>query len=324
MKKMLLLLATSLAISASSMANTLWIAGSFNNWQLPNGSDPRGALAIPESETSGLFEGSVLFPAGSHEFALFYIDPITKKWAKYGTNQATPPFTLLRIDEESPAGTAKSLIYGESDYFNNFTLREWNGTTINFKVDTEAYSNYGSLYMTSYTAEYRPEPQNIYALYSVDGGDWQRMATGLEGPEGEINGTEIRIMYTDKETMDLFDAYGVMDGFPATYSYSEKYLNSVLGGGDIPLQKGGQPVTYKGLNGPIRVSHIHVSWVNQTAYCAVQLPTPDVTGLHYIGSDSDKAVEGIYDVNGIRHDRLHPGVNIIRFTDGTAVKRVER
>lgn len=438
MKKKLLFLTAALTISVTSPANTLWIAGSFNNWQLPDATDNRGAIAIHESEKESSFEGSVLFPTGTHEFAFFYIDPITKKWNKYGTNLETAPFTLLRTDAEKPATAAKPLLHDGSDNCQNITLREWNGTIINFEIVTGNYSDDATLCMTSYSAEYSPAPDNFYTLYSVDGGDWQRMTMGTEAPEGDINGTEIRIMFTDKESMDLFDAYGVMDGYPATYSYSAKYLSGRTGGGEVPLQKGGDPITYKGINGPIRVSHVWFDRGQSIASCSVQLPKPDVkemflvgslqnwdindpslrleevddnvyygtfpvnnpgdvtfrfysrlgkwwtencdfsfgssyddgesldvtmpytgkitigrgtwsipdftganlvvtidlnkmtlginneSGVHYIGSDSDKTVEGIYDINGMRIDNMRPGVNIIRFTDGTVRKRLKQ
>ena len=47
------------------------------------------------------------------------------------------------------------------------------------------------------------------------------------------------------------------------------------------------------------------------------------SGVQLVGNESSKTVEGIYDLNGLRHDTLRPGINIIRYTDGTAAKVLE-
>ena len=46
----------------------------------------------------------------------------------------------------------------------------------------------------------------------------------------------------------------------------------------------------------------------------------DATGLSTIGADEDNQIEGIYSVNGSKHDNLEKGINIIRYKNGTTKK----
>jgi len=46
----------------------------------------------------------------------------------------------------------------------------------------------------------------------------------------------------------------------------------------------------------------------------------DATGLSAISSDEDDQIEGIYSVNGSKHDNLVRGINIIRYKNGTTKK----
>jgi hypothetical protein len=46
----------------------------------------------------------------------------------------------------------------------------------------------------------------------------------------------------------------------------------------------------------------------------------DATGLSTISSEENNQIEGIYSVNGSKHENLEKGINIIRYKNGTTKK----
>lgn len=49
----------------------------------------------------------------------------------------------------------------------------------------------------------------------------------------------------------------------------------------------------------------------------------DEAGVTYVGNETGKSVKGIFDLTGVRHSTLQPGINIIRYSDGTVSKVIK-
>lgn len=198
---------------------------------------------------------------------------------------------------------------------------EKDGNAIEIKSQEHLTLVYTYLHLDSQTAIFKFEktyryPNNLYLIGSINGWniddaslELQNLGDGLFYGEFPVS-TPNDVMFRFYTQLGAWGDNGDRSIYGANPDDGANVAISIPYSGTMTYGKGNWYVT---------------NFTGEKLRVTVNVPKMSLTadsdsGIRYIGSADSKSIEGIYDLNGLRHSTLQPGINLIRYTDGSVSK----
>lgn len=224
-----------------------------------------------------------------------------------------------------------SIFTYDADYFNSHNIIsvwipiEKDGQTIEIKSQenlalTNAYINFESREAMIYFTKTEAIPDHLYLIGSLGEGEHR---WNIEDDSMELQNLGDGVFYGEFPVSDPDDVmFRFYTRLGAWGDNGDRYIYganpddganvaiSIPYSGTMTYGKGNWSVT----NFTGEKLRVEVNTNDMT------LSVSNESGIRYIGSSDSKSIEGIYDLNGLRHSTLQRGINLVRYTDGSVSK----